>query len=160
MRKVTIISAALLAVLASTGCSALPGSKPSASPTPQPFDVTGTISVPIDVALTYKLQDSKPTIEKPCIPRDGFDDIDEGAQVVVLDANGTKVALGELGTGGLANGASSEAFISSVCEFPISVSDVPNSGGIYSVHVGNEARGEQSYTKSELEDGIALTLGD
>lgn len=150
-------AAVALATLALTACATTPAAKPT--PTPKPFSATGTITVPMDISASLPLQDGKPTIGNPCIPKAGYSDISDGAQVVVANASGETVAVGELGEGGLQNGPSGTAFFQSVCEYPLTVSDIPVGSKFYSVHVGNTNRGEQTFTADQLKDGIALTLG-
>lgn len=156
-RTLTAVTALALAGFALTACAATPAAKPT--PTPKPFSATGTISVPMDISASLPLQNGKPTIGNPCIPKGGYSDIDGGAQVIVSDGSGETVAVGELDEGGLQNGPSGSAFYQSVCEYPFTVDDVPARVKFYSVHIGNTNRGEQTYTAAQLKSGIALTLG-
>jgi hypothetical protein len=154
-----IVSAAVAALtcLVLASCATRPAAKPT--PTPKPFSATGTISVPMDIGASLPLQDGKPAIGNPCIPKGGYSDVDEGAQVIVANGSGETVAVGELDGGGVQNGPAGNAFYQSVCEYPFTVSGIPSGSKFYSVHIGNANRGEQTYTRSQLEDGIALTLG-
>ncbi|QKS17328.1 hypothetical protein HUN59_14905 [Curtobacterium sp. Csp2] len=155
--KLLVLAAAGLAALSLTGCAAASSSaKPT--PTETSFRATGTIQVPMDLNATLPLQHDAPTIGNPCIPKSGFSDIAEGSQVVVLDENGKKVALGKLRAPTLANGPSGTAFFQSVCQLDFTVAAVPDGSKIYSVRIGNDNRGEQSYSKSDLTAGVALSL--
>ncbi|WP_242089278.1 hypothetical protein [Curtobacterium sp. DN_7.5] len=129
------------------------------TPTPEPFSASGTITVPMDISASLPLQDGNPTIGNPCVPQAGYSDIESGAQVTVANAAGETIAVGQLSPNGLQNGPSGDAFYQSVCEFAISVDDIPPTSKFYSVHVGNTNRGEQTFTAAQLKDGIALTLG-
>jgi hypothetical protein len=156
-KQAAAIAGAVVIIGGVAGCGSQPTAKPT--PTPKPFDFSGTIEVPIDLATTLRLENNTPTLEGPCASDDGYSDIDEGTQVVVSNANGKKVALGTLEAGQLADGPDGDKFFESVCQYPFTVDDVPPGSSIYSVHIGNQARGDLSYKKSELEDGIALKLG-
>ncbi|UWD83674.1 YgdI/YgdR family lipoprotein [Curtobacterium flaccumfaciens] len=158
--KILPLAATALVFLALAGCaSTTDAAESTPTPTPEGFRAIGTIQVPMDLSATLPLQDDNPTIGNPCIPKSGYDDIDEGSQVVVSNARGEKIALGSLEEGTLANGPSGDAFFQSVCQFAFSVDDIPDEGRIYSVHVGNENRGEQSYSRTDLQSGISLTIG-
>lgn len=164
MKTSTRVAATGLAITAAItlgGCAAQGSSSstPTPTPTPESFQALGTITVPMDLGATLPLQDGKPTIGNPCIPKSGYSDIDEGTQVVVSNASGEKIALGSLDEGTLANGPSGTAFLNSVCQFAFTVSDIPEEGKIFSVHIGNEARGEESFTATDLRAGISLSLG-
>jgi len=160
LTRATAAAVVFAAAAALSGCAAQSSSStPTPTPTPETFRALGTITVPMDLSATLPLQDGNPTIGNPCIPKAGYSDIDAGAQVTVSNASGEKIALGELEDGTLASGPDSDAFYASVCQFYFTVSDIPEDGKIYSVHIGNEARGEQSYTATDLRAGVSLTLG-
>lgn len=160
--KLLVLAIVGLAALSLGGCAASTSSdKPTSTPTPTPstFSAIGTIQVPMNFSATLPLQNGKPTIGNPCVPQSGYNDISTGAQVVISNASGEKIALGSLESGTLANGPGGEAFIQSVCQFAFTVDDVPDEGKIYSVHIGNDNRGEQSFTQNDLRVGVSLTLG-
>ena len=76
----------------------------------------------------------------------GFDDIREGASVVISDAEGKRVALGSLQAGS-GDGA---------CLFAFDVADIPSGQGPYAVEVAS--RGEVAFNEEDA-DGIVLSLG-
>lgn len=90
-----------------------------------------------------------------CTGTEGYDDITEGAQVVIRDADGKKVALGRLGLGHLAENGTE--YTNGPCVFKFKVSGVPGGSSIYSVEVSH--RGEINFKQKEAR-GLALTLGD
>ena len=94
----------------------------------------------------------------PCTPRAGYSDIVEGAQVVITDAADTKLAVGELEAPTIVKGPS-DSFIDARCEYPFQVSEVPGDKSLYSVHVGNTFRGEQTFGEDELYAGVELSVG-
>ena len=79
----------------------------------------------------------------------GYDDISEGADVVIYDAAGNRLAFGSLkagkpqGDGGL-------------CVFDFDVPDVPGGKGPYGVEVSH--RGQVSFKESQADD-IVISLG-
>lgn len=80
----------------------------------------------------------------------GYDDIQEGADVTVYNASGDVIAKSELG-------ASEEVF-TGVCEFQISVPDVPKGETFYKVEVSH--RGTVELSAEEAENGeLAASLG-
>lgn len=75
-----------------------------------------------------------------CVPDDGYEDIAQGAQVVVRDGSHKTIAVGRLGLGvNAADGGSS-------CTFTFSVK-VPDAS-FYAISVSH--RGSVSYSRSEL----------
>ncbi len=91
-----------------------------------------------------------------CYGTGGFSDMKPGAQVVVKDAAGKIIAQGALGDG---VHPTSEKYAGVVCEFPLTVENVPDSD-FYQVSVGH--RGEISHTRAEMEQSgwtVGFTLG-
>lgn len=147
------------------------GAEPSASESTEAatFDVAGTLTLKSDSVdpkgLSNCIATSEELFAADCVPKkgdecdgsDGFGDIATGAQVKVNDNTGATVALGELGQGTLAKNAPNwslgQPFI---CTFPIEVSEVPDSGDIYSVTVGT--RDPFSFSKADAQS-LALSLG-
>jgi hypothetical protein len=94
-----------------------------------------------------------------CRGKAGYEDLHEGAKVVVANASGETVAIGRLGAGksttsGGANGSVARLV---ACTFPIEVRDVPDGAAFYQVTVTH--RGTQQYTRDQLREPISLTLG-
>lgn len=92
-------------------------------------------------------------MEADCDTTDtGYDDISSGAQVTVTDPAGTVLAVTQLGTGAVGDEGN--------CSWPFTISAVPEGSKFYQIHIGNQARGEVSFTRDQLAEGPAsLTLG-
>ena len=124
-----IAALAVVAVVLAAGCGG--ESKPNT------FDVSGTFTLN-QVSLGAQPGD-------PCAGTEGYGDIAEGTAVVVRNASNKKVGLGQLGPG------EREALTeidrpdeAGWCVFPLSVKDVPASGNIYSIEVGNVGKSRSS----------------
>lgn len=83
-----------------------------------------------------------------CWGNGGYDDIRNGAQAVVRNAKGEKVAVGAIGE--------SRAAMSTSCEFTFKFKGVPAGVGPYSVEVSH--RGEVAFDEEDA-GAIAITLG-
>lgn len=93
-----------------------------------------------------------------CRGKAGYDDLREGAQVVVAAANGKTIAIGRLGTGKSTTvGGDGSVARLVACTFPITVQDVPDGEDFYKITVTH--RGTQEYTRDQLRKPISLTLG-
>lgn len=108
----------------------------------------------------HELFDIGESDEFACAPPSdsGYSDIQEGAQVVVRDGEGSTLATSSLEEG-RAYGTQSEAF-QGPCVFSFEVRDVPESD-FYTIEVSH--RGEITYSREELESAgwtAELTLGD
>lgn len=93
-----------------------------------------------------------------CNGQGGFNDLREGASVVVKDSSGKIVATGVLGSGKRI-GLNGSTTVSSECRFPISVAGVPTSD-FYQVEVSH--RGGQTYKRADLESAgfqVHLKIG-
>lgn len=88
--------------------------------------------------------------ELTCTTGGGYDDIRQGAQVVVTDAAAKTIALGQLGPGSWKRGVG--------CIFLFSVADVPADGEFYGVEVSH--RGRVQYTAGQLVEPLDLELGN
>lgn len=131
MRRVGIAVAA--ATLALAGCGGSGG-----------FEVSGTVDL-----ITFDSSDVL-SLDEGCAGSGGYDDLIEGADVVVRDSNGKKVGVGELGPGETPDEGGG-------CTWPFKITDVSSGGGdIYSVEVAN--RGEVSFKKKDA-DSLALSIG-
>ncbi|MEU4578946.1 hypothetical protein [Nonomuraea sp. NPDC023979] len=87
--------------------------------------------------------------ELSCTTGGGFDDIRQGAQVVVTDAAGKTIALGELSAGSWKRNVG--------CIFLFNVEDVPAGEKFYGVEVSH--RGRVQYTAGQLAEPLALDIG-
>lgn len=125
----------LVIALALTGCG---GSDEPAKP--KTFTAAGTFTlkqITLGSAEGYS-----------CSGRDGFADIRVGTQVVVRDAAGKKVGIGELEDG--------RQNATGWCELPFTVTGIPISDGVYSVEVSK--RGEIAFKRADAKK-LELTLG-
>lgn len=84
----------------------------------------------------------------PCYGTGGYDDMHGGTQVVVKDAAGTTIAVGQLKDGVKLN--------SVTCRFDFVITDVPSGSAAYSLEVSH--RGSFSFTEG-TSHGIQLELG-
>lgn len=101
----------------------------------------------------------------PCLADDGYDDISENSQVTVTDQSGEVVGVGRLGPGVQtgSTGYSYGDFLNNdspppICAFTFEFT-VPGGSEFYNLSVGNNNRGEITYTAEELASGVFLTLG-
>lgn len=138
--------------------STTPSATVVASPTPDAFTANGTISLPIDEPATQALTGGGAYIGGPCGVAAGYSDIRTGADVVISDAAGVKIAVGHLEAGTAEQGPT-DAVADGRCIFTFHVSDVPGTSALYSVHVGNTFRGEATYNKHDLYQGVTLAIG-
>ncbi len=122
---------ALAAIVLSAGCGGSEGS--------DSFTAKGTFTLK-QIGLSSSTG--------PCEGRDGYQDIRPGVQVVVRDATGKDVGLGRLGDGTRVDPG--------WCEFPFTVTDIPESEGLYTIEVSK--RGGISFKRTDAAK-LALTLG-
>lgn len=89
------------------------------------------------------------TVRANCRGQGGYSDIQTGTQVIVYDASGKQLAVGQLGLG-----AAADAFD---CIYPFVVTGVPvGDGGPYSVEVSH--RGKIAFTRAQAAY-IQMSLG-
>jgi hypothetical protein len=124
---------------ASTPTASTSGSA-SGSAEPKTFNVAG--------ALTLIDAGNQNLGGGACQGSGGYDDIVEGAQVVVSDASGTTIAVGALGGG--ARDSSVE------CVFPFTIVGVPDAPGPFNVEVTH--RGTIAFTRDNA-TSIQMSLG-
>jgi hypothetical protein len=136
-------SVVCVAVTAVAGCSGSSGGSPTAvlsSSRSAPVLVTVTGSVVLARAeiitengpgTTCWAYGNAPTVVAHTT---AFDDVKEGAQVVVTDASGATVGVGALGAG-VASGTSPADY---VCRFAFTVAGVPSGPKFYGVKIGNQ----------------------
>jgi len=97
--------------------------------------------------------------DKACYGTGGYDDVNEGAQVVVKDSGGQVIGAGGLGPGLAVGEPTSSRRFTDFCVFLFEVAALPDSE-FYSVEVSH--RGELTYSATKLEaDGweVVLSLG-
>jgi hypothetical protein len=84
-----------------------------------------------------------------CKTTSGYDDITEGAAVVIGGPTG-QIGVGALSGGSISNG-------NSACSFSFDVA-VPSGLSVYTVTISH--RGTQTFTPDQLTGGVRLSLGD
>lgn len=146
MRRLSVL--ALLFTLVACGGSDEPAaeSSPSESAEPETFTVSGVFTLTDSRSVDFDYDTMS-----DCFGIDGYDDIAEGAQVTVRDADGSRVGSGALGEGRLDTFSDTAA-----CSFRFMVYDVPVSEGIYTVEVAS--RGEINFEREDA-GGLELSLG-
>lgn len=111
--------------------------------------VTGPGSFTVEGILNLTdTSDPMDTSGSQCAGTGGYDDIADGTQVVVYDATGKSLAIGEL-TGGVPQGYGT-------CQFTFEVDHVPAGVGPYSVQVSH--RGMIAFTQDDALN-LQLSLG-
>lgn len=135
---------------------------------PENILVFGSITVPpafaVDENGNLPSSDEAPLVDGGrCFSDDGYDDISEGAQVTVKNGAGEIVGLGGLegGTQQIPYDITYYEYLGSelpICAFRFSF-EVPSGQDFYSISIGNDNRGEITYSAEEIAGGIFLTLG-
>ena len=115
------------------------------------FTVKGTL----DLTSIDGIQGDGEDAGASCHGQSGYDDIDEGAQVVIKDGDSKRIAVGSLGAGTLMTSITDAE--TPRCEFTFKVKDVPDKGSIYTIAIGN--RDDYTFKKSEA-SSLALSLGN
>lgn len=144
----TIVSAALL--FACGGNADDKGQSDTPSPTPLPT-ISGTMS--ITGAWKDELSSYVPWEGTVCRGTGGFDDIREGAQVVVRDETDSIIGTSRLGAGVAVNvrtypDSFGIIYASADCQFPFEVTEVPTAK-FYSIEVTH--RGGVTFSPAELD---------
>lgn len=145
------------------GCTVTPVLAPSTGPTPTPASESRTVYGVFHLALSEDEQafygeQMLDDIFTPvaCEGAGGFADIVGGAQVTVLDEDGTILGVGELEDGLIAAAVGQTGL---ECEFEFEVTDIPLDRAFYSIEVGGELRGDVTFTADEMRRGPQLYLG-
>lgn len=117
--------------------------------TAAPPDAKKTLTVNGDMTLKLPdfMWDKNPL---SCWGKGGYDDIREGAQVVVTDASGATVGIGRLATGQ----PSVSGDRATKCVFRWEVTGVPDGSSFYAVEVSH--RGKLQYSRTEVVNPINL----
>lgn len=162
MRAKRYFLVALLAPVWLVGCGDDRGTADaakSAPDEPEVFEVSGQVEVPNDMLSMMKSSmdgDRKAMqVGSPCRGAQGYEDVAQGVQVTVRDANGTTLALGELSEGDLSYGVG-EAPMDATCRLAFAIPDVPAGEKFYSIEVSD--RGDVAYPEDELAEPVFLTL--
>lgn len=113
----------------------------TASAKAETFVVSGDITL-VDSGVRWD------TVGGACYGTEGYDDMHGGTQVVVKDAAGTTIAVGQLKDGAKEN--------SVTCRFGFVVDEVPSGSAAYSLEVSH--RGSFSFTE-DAANTIHLSLG-
>lgn len=115
---------------------------------PQPFSVSGFLTLESGGFIWSSATDV-------CSGKDGYDDIHAGTQVVVSDASGTTIAIGELGTG-LARRDPDNISRATECRFPFKVTGVPGGHEFYGLAIGR--RGKLDFPRDRIAGPHELNL--
>jgi hypothetical protein len=91
---------------------------------------------------------------KFCYGTGGFGDIYAGTQVTVTDADGKKVALGELDQGTVQGTRRGDG--AGLCQFEFTVADMPDKPGVFTLQIGDRAGAQDFTIKQYLEDSLLL----
>lgn len=116
---------------------------PAAPAVPSTFTVVGSLSLTKLTGITV-------IDATHCTGKGGYDDIGEGAQVVVTDAAGTVVGVGKLDAGHPGGHVSG-------CEFDFTVPGVPRGKGFYGIEISH--RGVLRYAEDRMLQRLYLELG-
>lgn len=79
----------------------------------------------------------------------GYEDITEGAQVVIADSSGKTLAIGSLEGG--------RRVASTACSFTFTIKGVPDGEAFYGISVAH--RGAVQFTRADLDKPIRLSVG-
>jgi hypothetical protein len=149
--RVKVLAVSVVAVLALGAIAAavlvlMPGSgaEPQASPSP-----AAARTVSGSVLVVGSSPQVVTTNELTCTTGGGFDDIRQDAQVVVTDAAGKTIALGQLGGGSWKRDVG--------CIFLFTVPDVPAGEKFYGIEVSH--RGRVQHTAEQLAAPLELSIG-
>lgn len=140
MKSLAVVAAAAAVLV--TGCgSSSDGPSQKADPKPKTFAIAGTVSVwAPDISVP-----NGNTVGAECSSKGGYEDITMNADVVVRDASGTKVGLGRLGPGVIADAGGGLP----ECTYPLEVSDVPDTGEIFTLQIGSHP--EKTLKRADLD---------
>lgn len=123
---------------------------------PEPATATPTIAVEGTLTVPNGAVDAT-----ECELSNGYEDIHQGAQVVVKNDSGKTVGVGDLGEPTLEEQDEIEKYSSFTftdCVFPFTVTIRPDGSDFYAIRVGGVTRGSLEYSKEELSQPVDLTL--
>lgn len=143
---IAVTALVALSALALAGCSTSAAAKPAPAK-PKTFSSKGSITVPNG---DYSAPGNDGSF---CGGMPGYGDIVGGAQVVVKDESGKTLAVAPLEAG--VTDSTSGVVIK--CRYDFELKGLPNAK-FYSVHVGNQARGDVQFSKSDMKSGPALVI--
>ena len=146
----SLVLALSIATTLAAGCaSSQPEPSPSVS-VPALLSIGGTVSVAGGVSQNG-------LDGEPCaLAEAGYEDIRDGAQVVITDASSKTIAVGKLGPGKMRRPGGADAS-DRHCVFAFEVS-APRGHDFYGIEVSH--RGRLQYTAAQLQAPLELTLGD
>lgn len=159
MRRIITLSvsaAAILVFLSSCGSNG-DTAESSSTPENETFDITGNV-------LVSAISNGRPgspcfpdraSAEWPARPGSEKSGVKVNADVVVTDASGEVVALGEVRRGAYNDAPEGFDNISSYCTMLFEVDDVPEGEQFYGVKVASLP--EDQYRRSKLDQDILLT---
>jgi hypothetical protein len=121
-----------LLVLGMAGCAAAGSSSKPTESAAETVTAQGTISTPLDTSGLFDPGAEQLSVRDLCTADTGFRDIERGAQVVVADASGKTVGVGDLTVGITDGGAGgSTSVFDALCVFKFRVNDIPTGDNFY-----------------------------
>lgn len=152
MRKYVLT--AVLAALVLTACSSSGDDETTDTDTADTKSVSGTFLVP----GTSPRSSSGALKGNACRGVDGYDDIEEGMQISLLDDSGKTLAVAELDEGKFRDDGGKNNIQEAACVLSFEFEDFePITSGFYTVDLGR--RGEQKYAADDLVSPIELSIG-
>lgn len=117
------------------------------------FSTSGVVSA-IGVSKSQVLAADGATEGDKCQGAGSMGAFDEGAEAVVLDAEGKKVAVGNLSAGKIPEGSSEfEQLGFSMCKFTFEVADIPASDGLFTLQID-----ESETTFKQGDESLEVTI--
>lgn len=153
--RLKVASIRALSVVAIALVSACSSAAPNDDASPSGASSQSGITATGFIAVRSKGLDAEERFDGgPCTALSGYEDIAQGADVVVRDSEGKTVALGALRGGSLTGVEQVDIF----CRFGFAIPDIPAGQGFYTFEVGN--REPKQLTESELGSPLMLQLGE
>jgi hypothetical protein len=138
-----VVAAALLLPNVFPGLASTPGG-------PGKFDITGELKV-TGSGLKYGVHSGD------CQGDGGYSDLRGGTSVVITNASGATVAIGQLSKEGKPERHPVSPIKPVSCTFTFSVTGIPEGSEFYGVTIGK--RGTEQYSRIQLGEPVRLALG-
>ena len=146
MSRSALTATVLLATVAMAGCSS------AASSDAKTFTATGTVVISLDSDQIFEPVEElgqMPVPKTKCEGQGQHADLTAGAQVLVRDARGKLLGVGELGAGVVNVEESS-------CSFALTVAKVPKEKSFYTLEVAH--RGQNHYTEEKIQGPLKVNV--
>lgn len=117
------------------------------------FLLRGTVTLPYDSDSAL----STPSAGAGCFAPSQYDDVAAGAQVVISDESGTRVAIdtvSEIGEVWFVGGAMTAPY----CRYTFDVYNFPKTVTLFTVQLGSLFRGDETFSLAQAQESIDLTL--